>query len=39
VRVAKLAELVPSGQPRMTPAQRRAQRTERARQYAVRMQR
>ena len=39
VRVATLAELVPADQPRMTPAQRRAQRTERARQYAVRMQR
>ncbi len=39
-RVAKLADLatlVPKGQARMTPAQRKAQRIERARQYAVRI--
>lgn len=42
VRVTKLAELaalVPEGQARMTPAHRNAQRTERARHYAMRMQR
>lgn len=40
VRVAKMAELaalIPEGQARMTPAQRKVQRTDRARQYDVRM--
>lgn len=37
VKLADLPALLPPGQPRMTPAQREAQRRQRARDYAVRL--